>query len=291
VIGFLSPIWLFAALAAAVPLLIHLLRRQTGAPVDFPAARWLARAEREHSRSLRLRNLLLMLLRVAVVLLLALAAARPVARLPGAGHAPTAAAIVLDNSLSTAAIANGRPVLDDLKARALAVVQGVGDGDRLWLVTADGVVAGGSAAAVRDAIARAAPLAGAGDVERAARIAADLVVAAPQESRELAIITDAQATAWPRPLSLGDVRVNVYAIAPPSPMDHAVILAAAEPEKWTPRGAVHLRVRSTDSVSYRITLGTRTLARGVAPPNGDADVHATPLERGWVAGSVELEPD
>jgi len=226
VIGFLSPLWLFAALAAVVPLVIHLLRRQTGASVEFPAARWLARAEREHSRSLRLRNLLLMLLRVAAVLLLALAAARPVARIAGAGHAPTAAAIVLDNSLSTSVVVNGRALFEDLRSRALAVAARAGDGDRLWLVTADGTVIGGSMATVRDAIARAAPLAGAGDVERAARTAGDLVASAPEDGHELAIITDAQATAWPLPISLGDIRANVYASAAVIPNDHAVILAA-----------------------------------------------------------------
>ena len=228
-IGFLSPLWLLAALAAGVPLILHLLRRRTGAAIEFPAARWLARAEREHSRSLRLRNLLLMLLRVFAVLLLALAAARPVARLPGAGHAPTAIAIVLDNSLSASAVVNGRPVLDDLKARALAVVRRAGTGDRLWLVTADGAVQGGTAGAVGAAIARATPLAGAGSVAQAVRAAAALAAAAPEEAHELAIVTDAQASAWPHRISLGGVRVSVYSPDAPPPKDHAVVLAAAEP--------------------------------------------------------------
>ena len=83
--------------AVSVPLLIHLLRRRIGLQVEFPAARYLARAERDHSRTLRLRNLLLMVLRVAAVLLLAMAAARPTAHLTGAGHAPTAIAIVIAN--------------------------------------------------------------------------------------------------------------------------------------------------------------------------------------------------
>ena len=39
-----------------MPLLIHLLRRRIGTRIDFPAARYLARAEQEHSRTLRLRN-------------------------------------------------------------------------------------------------------------------------------------------------------------------------------------------------------------------------------------------
>ena len=66
--GFLAPLWLLAGAAAAVPLLIHLMRRRIGARIEFPAVRYLVRAEREHSRDLRLRNLLLMLLRVAAVL-------------------------------------------------------------------------------------------------------------------------------------------------------------------------------------------------------------------------------
>src|SRR6476661_10667795 len=97
--SFLAPFYLLLAGAAAVPLLLHLMRRNVGARVEFPAARYLQRAEREHSRSLRLRNLLLMLLRVLLLLLLALAAAQPFLRGVGAGHGATATAIVLDNSL------------------------------------------------------------------------------------------------------------------------------------------------------------------------------------------------
>src|SRR5215831_11823629 len=100
--SFLAPLYLVLAGAVAVPLLLHLMRRRTGARIEFPAARYLARAEKEHSRQLKLRNLLLMLFRVLAIACIALAAARPVSRLvPGGGaHAPAAIAIVLDNSLS-----------------------------------------------------------------------------------------------------------------------------------------------------------------------------------------------
>ena len=98
--GFLAPLFLALGLGAAVPLLIHLLRRRTGVRIDFPAVRYLARAEQEHSRRLKLRNLLLMMLRVLAVACIALAAAQPVSgtlgRLVGATHAPTAVGIVLD---------------------------------------------------------------------------------------------------------------------------------------------------------------------------------------------------
>src|SRR6185312_17009785 len=104
-VSFLAPLYLLLGAGVAVPLLIHLLRRRIGARIEFPAARYLARAEREHSRTLRIRNILLMLLRVLALLAIALAAARPVARWAGAGssHGPTAIAIVIDNSLSSSA--------------------------------------------------------------------------------------------------------------------------------------------------------------------------------------------
>ncbi len=104
---FLAPLWLALAGAAAVPLLLHLLRRRSGVRVPFPAARYLARAEQERSAHVQLRNWLLLALRVLALVLVALAAARPLvgAAAGVGGRAPAALAVVLDNSLSTAAVA------------------------------------------------------------------------------------------------------------------------------------------------------------------------------------------
>ena len=74
-------------------------------------------------------------------------------------------------------------------------------------------------------------------------------------------------------------------------MNRAVTLAEARPSRWTPRGAVAARFLSRDSTTYRITLNGRTFARGTAAPNEEVVVHASPPERGWLAGTVELEPD
>src|SRR5205814_10204337 len=106
--------------------------------VEFPAARYLQRAEQEHSRSMRLRNLLLMLLRVLLILTLALAAARPFLSGLGVGHGPTAVALLLDNSLSTTAVSDGAPVFSRLRSAATALIQSTTPTDRVWLVTADG---------------------------------------------------------------------------------------------------------------------------------------------------------
>lgn len=78
--SFLAPLWLALSAAVAVPLILHLMRRRVETRRDFPAARYLLRAEKENIRTLRLRNLLLMVLRALAILFLALAAARPSAR-------------------------------------------------------------------------------------------------------------------------------------------------------------------------------------------------------------------
>ncbi|MGE5733328.1 MAG: vWA domain-containing protein, partial [Gemmatimonas sp.] len=183
--SFLAPLYLLLGGAVAVPLLIHLLRRRIGLRVEFPAARYLARAERENSRTLRIRNLLLMLLRVIALLAIVVAAARPVARWLGSGHAPTAVAIVIDNSLSSSAVVNGRPLLDQFKAMARDVVSSATSADRLWLVTIDGHVRGGTASVLRDEINRMEPIAGAGEPSAALTRAATVVRGAGLDARQI----------------------------------------------------------------------------------------------------------
>ena len=75
--GFLSPLFLIGAAAAAVPIVLHLLRREPETRVRFAAVHLLRHAPVEHSSRRRLRELLLLALRVAALLLLALAFARP----------------------------------------------------------------------------------------------------------------------------------------------------------------------------------------------------------------------
>jgi hypothetical protein len=290
-LSFLAPLYLALASAIAVPLLIHLMRRRIGQRVEFPAARYLARAERENSRTLRIRNLLLMLLRVLALLAIAVAAARPIARWVGAGHAPSAIAIVVDNSLSSAVVVNGHTLLDEFKGMARDVFGGATSADRLWLVTMDGRVRGGNAATLRDEINAIEPLAGAGDPTAALGRAAGVVRASGLEARQIALVTDGQRSEWQHPPSLADAQILVYSPSGAPPANRAVTLAEARPVRWTPRGSVAARFLSHDSTTYRMTLNGRTFARGTAAPNEEVVVHTQPPERGWVEGTVELEPD
>jgi len=290
-VSFLAPLYLALGAAVAVPLLIHLMRRRIGARIDFPAARYLLRAEKEHSRTLKIRNLLLMFLRVLTILAIAFAAARPLAEWVGAGHAPTALAIVVDNSLSSSVVVNGHPLLAEFKSMVRDVLSSATSADRMWIVTIDGNVRGGSVALLRDEIERMEAISGAGDPGLALSRAAAVVRASGLGARQIALVTDGQRTEWQNVPPLADAQIVLYVPDGPVAVNRAVTLAEARPSRWTPRGEIAARFQSTDSTTYRITLNGRTFARGTAAPNEEVTVHASPPERGWLAGTVELEPD
>ena len=76
-LGLLAPLGLAALAALALPLLVHLARREEQVPTDFAALRWLAAKFRPRQR-LRFEEILLLALRLLLVAALALLLARPV---------------------------------------------------------------------------------------------------------------------------------------------------------------------------------------------------------------------
>jgi hypothetical protein len=75
--AFLNPIFLIGALAAGIPILVHLVRRTRAQKIQFPSLMFLRKIEQKVVRKRKLRNLLLLLMRCLALLLLALAFARP----------------------------------------------------------------------------------------------------------------------------------------------------------------------------------------------------------------------
>jgi hypothetical protein len=290
-VSFLAPLWLALAAAVAVPLVLHLMRRRIETRRDFPAARYLLRAERENVRKLRMRNLLLMVLRALAVLFLALAAARPISQVLGTGHVPTGLAIFVDNSMSAGVIVDGAPLLERLKAGARAVVDAAGGSDRVWLVTADGNVTGGARDVVAEAIDGIEVIGGRGDLPAAITRAAGLAIEAGLPASTIAIVSDGQASQWAESVSPGDIRVVAWIPAVAAPANRGLALAEPRPVRWSPRGAVLVRADGADSVTFRVTLGERTVSRGLLRGSEEHLVRLEPAERGWQAGRVDLAPD
>ena len=101
---FLQPVFLFGALAAAVPVIIHLIYRRRALVHRFPAVRFLLLADKRTARKFRLSQWLLLALRMLAICLLAFSLARPHVtgnNVQASALAPPQATVFLiDNSLS-----------------------------------------------------------------------------------------------------------------------------------------------------------------------------------------------
>src|SRR6266487_3410958 len=101
---FLQPAFLLGALAAAVPVIIHLIYRRRALVHRFPAVRFLLLADKRTARKFRLAQWLLLALRMLAICLLAFSLARPHltgSNVQAAALAPPQATVFLvDNSLS-----------------------------------------------------------------------------------------------------------------------------------------------------------------------------------------------
>ncbi len=102
-IAFLSPLFLAGAAAVAIPIVLHLLKRDPEPRVKFAAVKLLKSAPVEHTERRHLRELLLLALRVAALVLLALAFARPFFASGAAIGSSGTTIVALDTSYSLSA--------------------------------------------------------------------------------------------------------------------------------------------------------------------------------------------
>lgn len=229
-LSFLSPLFLLGALAAAVPIVLHLLKREPEARIKFSAVNLLRRAPVEHARRRHLNEILLLLLRVAALLLLAIAFARPFFASGLSSASASLTVVALDTSLSLRAPGQ----FDKARAAARAAVARA-DTDLVAVVTFDDVAnvaarPSGDRGLAQAAIDSASPGFGGTRYRSALSAAATLLDGRPGT---LIVVTDMQASGWRQ----GDdaqlpsaVRLEVVDIGAPPP-NFAVIGATASGER------------------------------------------------------------
>ena len=189
--GFLYPAFLAGAIAIAIPIALHFLRRDIAPEVPFSAVRLLRRAPVARSRRRRLRDLILLAARVAALVLLALAFARPY--LAGAAATSSLRIIAVDRSLSMSA--------PGTFARALSLAnQAISEAappDRIAVIAfderADVVAEPGTPAAARAALGGLKPGDGATRYSAVSSKAAEM---AGFDPARLIVVTDLQRTGW-----------------------------------------------------------------------------------------------
>ena len=132
---FLANAFLFSALVAVVPIMLHLLHRKRPQPIAFAAIRFLTEAIAKSRRSRRVTQCITLLMRVLIILLLALAFSQPVIKYGGLtlGRERTLV-IVLDTTASMQAIKGDQTLFSIGRDWADKLIKSLDTGDKVALI-------------------------------------------------------------------------------------------------------------------------------------------------------------
>ena len=206
-LGFVSPLWLWALGGVAIPIAIHLWRRQTPRRESWAAMQFLRAAIDRHARRLRIESLLLLLVRCLLLALLALAVAEPFQESDSVavlGTRRTHQVLLLDGSLSMSAQTGSESRFDRARRQAREIVRQSSAGDVFNLCrignAASPVIIRRPAHDPSDVlreIDRVPLLDDAGDIAGALRQVQELLQEVPpHQPTEVYILSDFQATNW-----------------------------------------------------------------------------------------------
>lgn len=311
--SFLHP-WLLGlgAVAIGLPVLIHWLTRPR--PVRFPIStlRFIREAIRQRKAVHRLRDVIVLGLRTAAVLLLAWAFGRPLLGekpvISGSEGGEASRVVIVDVSASLAAGVRGIQAFERVRPAAARYL-GYSPGLRANVILAgarpQAVFEGPSSnlAALREALATAAPRPELLDAKAALAVAAEMLARAGGENarRELVIVSDFQRSNW------GDVDFAIL------PGETVIQLESVAPEETPPNLAL-LRVSSQgqaeqgDQMTLEAEVGNYSPTprqvqvefsmagavyrtdEGVCPAYGKVTLStsAVPQTGGWQAGEARL---
>lgn len=140
---FLTPLFLIAALAGIIPVVLHMISRRKAKELPYSTLRFLRVSVQKTRRRQRVHDVLLMLVRIAALVLIALGLARPtltsLESLWGGG-AGAAVAIILDNSASMGVIDQEHVRFETARAAATQILDELEEGDRVALLLTGGPV-------------------------------------------------------------------------------------------------------------------------------------------------------
>lgn len=307
-IDFLSPVLGLAAVAAAIPIVLHLLRRREVRRLTFPAIRYVRRAEQRQAQRLRLRHLVLLAARVFLVLLLAAAAAGPLVGRGGpSDHQPTAVAIVIDASLSSTDIIGDRRILDLHVESAKLSLDLATSNDRVAVFSATRADLGAVALeppGAREYLNGLRAAAGVADLRAAIAQAAAWLETTAGPEREIHLFTDMQRVSLEgqttTPLAApADAAVSVIVRAPESPPLANGTPGVPRPEVLPLTAGRQTRISvplhwfgpdiPAAPVIVRLVAGGDVVSASEAR-FGESTVLVLPAQqRGWVQGYVEID--
>ncbi len=234
---FLAPWFAIAGLiAAAAPVVIHLLNRRRFRIIQWAAMDFLREAVLRSRRILQWRDLLLMALRTLCLLLFGLAMARPFfsgSEAAANPDQPVHAVLLVDNSLSMSYQKLDGTLLDDAKAKGREVIERLPRGSRISVLPICGSATAFSYDPYYTPEDALEALAAIQPVDRAAtpRQTIDLALDACRRlpampAKQLVLLTDRQGASWPAQ-SLGEQGKQL-----PGPMQVVEVTAEDVENAW-----------------------------------------------------------
>lgn len=305
--SFLTPIFLFATAAAAIPVVLHLVRQVKAKPVPFSSLMFIPATTKETVRRRRLKDRLLMSIRMLILALLALVFARPFLpqeQLPFVPERQAESVVVLlDRSLSMR--------YDGAFERALEAVQdrlsSAGSSDEAALIVFDSQAdllapLSSDPGVVQAALSKVEAGYGSTDYLPALQRGVDLLAEGRNPHRVILLASDLQESAWDRIPVDWQLPAGVT-IEPLSVADNERSNAYVEAFKQTTRrtGEASLvrydaRIASSEVLAARaVTLSvngveldrTAVPARATAPITFEHSVSRS----GYTQGVLSLEED
>lgn len=278
---FLVPAVLAGMIALAVPVALHLRRRERERPMRFPSLMFLQRVSITTARRRRLTDLPLLLLRALVIALAVLAFARPVIRpKPDARPASGTRRVVLllDRSMSMGHLA----VWPAARDSARAIITALAPGDRVAVVafaneaTVEQPLTADHAAALA-AVARVTPGSGGTRFGAGIRAARELLVKdADAIGGEVLVVTDLQ-----RSGAAGLAGLTL----PPAVRLRAVDASPGRHGNTAITGATVQRLAGSDTARGRLAVSARIATIGLAAPR---HARVTMLVNGRPSGSRDV---
>ncbi|MEJ5263301.1 MAG: BatA and WFA domain-containing protein [Ignavibacterium sp.] len=135
---FLNPAVLIGLLAAAIPVIIHLLNLRKLKKIEFSTLAFLKELQKNKIRKIKIKQWLLLALRVLIILFIVMAFARPALRgLSIAGTtsaAKTSAVFILDNSFSMSVLGQNGSYFNQAKDVIRKILEELKEGDEAAII-------------------------------------------------------------------------------------------------------------------------------------------------------------
>lgn len=200
----LAPWFLLATLAAAIPVVLHLINRQKARDLPFSTLRFLRISVQKTRRRRRIHDALLMLVRMAVLVLIAigLSELRLTSFKSLLGRGESAAVIILDNSASMGVVDEGRARFEAALGAVQQILREIPEGNAVGLLLTSGPPFPEAGklhrfhAPILEILNQCAPTAEGADLGLRLRQARQLLAGSDAPNKDIFIVTDQQAASW-----------------------------------------------------------------------------------------------